>query len=108
MCQTRRRPSRGQGERMPFSVETLLPVGPRKAGQSLPGRPTAGSAAFAALTRTPTHNNAAVRMIRILAVGEHGRAVLLLYTRRGGMRRGRVDCGVEMMESGVQARNVNG
>src|SRR6516165_545518 len=46
-CQTMRSPSRGQGVRMPFSGETLLPVGPRKPGQSLPAR---GSLAATAAT----------------------------------------------------------
>ena len=40
----------GQGTRMPFSEETLSPVGPRKRGQSLPGRPTGPLLGAAAAT----------------------------------------------------------
>src|SRR6516165_1909139 len=55
MCQTIFKPSLGQGEKMPFSVDTLVPSGPRKQGQSLPGLPELPVGFFSCAARRIVH-----------------------------------------------------
>src|SRR5437773_1008409 len=109
LCQTRRGPFLGQGTRMPFSEETLSPVGPRKQGQSTPvlrvrrsggsaapGRagtekssalPGAGASVFSVRAAAPqprpsTHSpNASTRIFDVLR-GNSGVALTVTHRRR--------------------------